>query len=219
MPSRDYIPRGDLPLLEFAKNFFGYAKTKYTSWSVPNPAPYIENPLDEYEGFLNLAQMPDRGKVAVLNKNVWKRNLEKGLRTYIQGFIARNPKIDENERALLGLPQRDEIRTPHIDVSEVVEFELKLRNIREILVSFWVKGSKYKAKPSGYDGAVIIWDVLDTPPPEPANLNRHTMASKTPHALEFTEEERGKTVYIALAWQNERGNIGVWSEILSAVIP
>jgi hypothetical protein len=45
------------------------------------------------------------------------------------------------------------------------------------------------------------------------------MASKTPHALEFTEEERGKTVYIAATWQNERGIIGNWSEIQSAVIP
>jgi hypothetical protein len=34
------------------------------------------------------------------------------------------------------------------------------------------------------------------------------MASKTPHTLNFTEEERGKTVYIAAAWQNERGNLG-----------
>jgi hypothetical protein len=168
---------------------------------------------------LNLAQTPDRGKVAVLNKNVWKRNLEKGLRTYIQGFIARNPKIDENERALLGLPQRDEIRTPHIEVNEAVEFELKLRLIREVLVNFWIKGAKHKAKPVGYDGAVIIWDILDSPPAEPHSLNRHTMASKTPHTLQFAEEERGKTVYIALAWQNERGHIGPWSEIQSAVIP
>jgi hypothetical protein len=45
------------------------------------------------------------------------------------------------------------------------------------------------------------------------------MASKTPHAIPFQEEERGRTVYIAAAWQNERGNIGQWSEILSAVVP
>jgi hypothetical protein len=45
------------------------------------------------------------------------------------------------------------------------------------------------------------------------------MASKTPHALEFIEAQRGKTVYIAAAWQNERGLIGQWSEIQSAVIP
>jgi hypothetical protein len=45
------------------------------------------------------------------------------------------------------------------------------------------------------------------------------MASRTPHTLQFTEEDRGKTVYIALRWQNERGNTGPWSDIKSTVIP
>jgi hypothetical protein len=60
---------------------------------------------------------------------------------------------------------------------------------------------------------------LGAPPAEPDGLTRHTMASRTPHALAFNEEERGKTAYIAAAWQNERGIIGAWSEIQSAVIP
>jgi hypothetical protein len=219
MAGKDYLPRAEFPLLEFAKNFFAYAKTKYTSWSVPSPVTYIGDALSDYESCLQAVQKPGHSKVDVLNKNVWKRNLEKGLRTYIQGFIARNPNIDENERALLGLPQRDEIRTPHIEVNEAVEFELKLRLIREVLVNFWVKGAKHKAKPVGYDGAVIIWDILDSPPADPHSLNRHTMASRTPHTLQFAEEERGKTVYIALAWQNERGHIGRWSDIQNTVIP
>jgi hypothetical protein len=129
------------------------------------------------------------------------------------------PPMQDSDWIRLGLHPRDQIRTPHIEVSEFVEFELKLREIREILVNFWVKGTAHKAKPAGYDGAVIIWDVLPAPPPDPHSLNRHTMVSKTPHPLEFTEEERGKTVYIAAAWQNERGLIGNWSEIQSAVIP
>jgi hypothetical protein len=129
------------------------------------------------------------------------------------------PPMLDSDWLRLGLRPRDLIRTPHIDVKEVVEYELRLRNIREVLVDFWIKGADHKAKPAGYDGAVIIWDILDAPPPDPSSLTRHTMASKTPHALEFTEEERGKTVYIALAWQNERGLIGAWSEIQSAVVP
>jgi hypothetical protein len=48
------------------------------------------------------------------------------------------------------------IRTPHTEVTEVVEFELRLREIREILVNFWIKGAAHKAKPKGYDGAVIV---------------------------------------------------------------
>jgi hypothetical protein len=45
------------------------------------------------------------------------------------------------------------------------------------------------------------------------------MASHTPFTVEFPEEERGKTAYFALAWQNERGILGRWSDIKSTVIP
>jgi hypothetical protein len=123
------------------------------------------------------------------------------------------------DRDAMRIPNRDLIRTPHIEVTETVEFELLLRNIREVVVNFWIKGQTHHAKPSGYDGAVIIWSILEEPPIGTDDLTLHTMASKTPHAIPFREEERGKTVYIAASWQNERGNIGAWSEILSAVIP
>jgi len=45
------------------------------------------------------------------------------------------------------------------------------------------------------------------------------MASRTPFTLHFEETERGKTVYVALCWQNERGITGAWSEFKSAIIP
>jgi hypothetical protein len=35
----------------------------------------------------------------------------------------------------------------------------------------------------------------------------------------FTESERGKHVYIALAWQNEKGQKGPFSHIEGAFIP
>ena len=100
-----------------------------------------------------------------------------------------------------------------------MEFEIKLRGIRELEIRFWIKGASHRAKPDGYDGAVIIWDVLGAKPARPDELNRHTLASRTPHILRFDETERGKTVYIALAWQNDRGYIGQWSEIESAIVP
>jgi len=36
---------------------------------------------------------------------------------------------------------------------------------------------------------------------------------------ELFNGEGGKTVYVASAWQNERGIIGQWSEFKSAVVP
>jgi hypothetical protein len=113
----------------------------------------------------------------------------------------------------------DTIRTPHIDVSEMVDFVIHLSSIRELLVDFWVQGEAHKAKPHGYDGAVIIWGIRDTPLNQPDELPHHTMASRTPHTLTFDEAQRGKTVQIALAWQNERGILGQWSEYKLAIIP
>jgi hypothetical protein len=119
----------------------------------------------------------------------------------------------------MGIPVHDEIRTTHGAPTELVEFFFKLKGIRSIEVHFKVMGASDKAKPYLYDGAVIIWDVLDKPPVQPDDLNRHTLASRTPHTLAFNETERGKTVYVALCWQNEKAQLGPWSEIQSAVIP
>jgi hypothetical protein len=129
------------------------------------------------------------------------------------------PPMNEEDLLELGLPIPDSIRTPHVNVTEEVDFVLEIQGIRQVHVRFWVQGRSNTAKPAGYDGAVIVWCVLDTPPAGPEELSHHTMASRTPHTLQFTEEERGRTVYIALRWQNERGSTGPWSDIKSTVIP
>jgi hypothetical protein len=144
------------------------------------------------------------------------------LTRYMRYLHARkffSPPMGESDWLRLGLRPPDRIRTEHFEVTELVEFELRLRGIREIMVNFWIKGADHRAKPLGYDGAVLIWNVMDEPPPDPSALTQHTMASRSPFALKFNEEDRGRTVYIAAAWQNERGTIGDWSEVQNAVIP
>jgi len=76
-----------------------------------------------------------------------------------------------------------------------------------------------RTKPHGYDGAVVILGIRDTPPERPEDLTHHTMASRTPHTLTFEETQRGQAVQIALALQNECGHLGQWSEYKNAVIP
>ena len=61
--------------------------------------------------------------------------------------------------------------------------------------------------------------IRDAPPASPDELEHHTMASRTPFTLHFDEAERGKTVYVGLAWQNERGILGAYSEYKTAVVP
>jgi len=221
--SKGYIPRNDADFDIFFKTIVQYVGNKTAGanpvWTnIPSAS---KNALtNAYEAWYNAFALTfnPHSPQTTREKNRVRLESERVLRGFVNQFL-RFPPVTNLDRDNMHIPNHDLIRTPHIDVTETVEFELKLRNIREVLVNFWIKGEKHHAKPANYDGAVIIWDVLETPPTNPHDLTLHTMASRTPHALEFQEEERGRTVYIAAAWQNERGLIGQWSEIQSAVIP
>ena len=104
-------------------------------------------------------------------------------------------------------------------VGEEVDCIIIPRGSREVAVEFWQKGASHKEKPHGYDGAVIVWGIRDTAPEHPQDLVNHALAVHTPHSLRFDESERGKTVVIALAWHNERGILGRWSEYKTTIVP
>jgi hypothetical protein len=138
---------------------------------------------------------------------------------FLHGRKFFSPPMEDSDYMRLGLKPPDRVRTGHFTVTELVEYDLALRGLREIVVRFWIKGAGHRAKPTGFDGAVLAWDVRDTPPATPADLTRHALASRTPYIVTFDETARGKTVYFALAWQNGRGKRGPWSDIQSAIVP
>jgi hypothetical protein len=217
--SHDFIPRPDAAFETFFRNVTDYVLDNNARWKhIP------QNDIDEIESQFSIwmnayeKTLTPHSPQLTAEKNRVRAETEKYLRRFVNRFLRYEP-VTDLDRDYMKIPNPDLIRTPHIDVKEVVEFELRLRNIREVVVNFWVKGETNRAKPAHYDGAVVIWDILAAPPESIRDLTLHTMASRTPHSLEFDETERGKTVYIALAWQNERGLVGNWSEIQSAVVP
>jgi hypothetical protein len=114
------------------------------------------------------------------------------IRAFVNQFL-RFPPVTNPDRTEMRIPNHDTIRTDHTVVTEAVGFMVSLSKIRELKLDFWIKGADHKAKPHGYDGAVIIWGVRDTPPENPEELEHHLMASRTPFILHFDEGERGKT--------------------------
>jgi len=139
---------------------------------------------------------------------------------YIKDRYFKKPPLADHDFISLSLHPHDDTRTEHIEVHERVTVTLGLRYDREIRVDFKITGAANKAKPDGYEGADIVWAILDHHPTSHAELiNGHEMASRTPYYLTFDETDRGKTVYIAAAWQNERGHRGAYSDIVSAIIP
>ena len=124
------------------------------------------------------------------------------------------------------IPPIDHIRTMHFEVTEKVEFFLQPRAINTIRVDFWVQSNsdhtahrRSKAKPRGYDGAVIIWHFGDEEPKAPEDYRYHAMASRRPHNIIAHDSDRAKKCWVRLAWQNHRGIRGEFAQAQYAIVP
>jgi len=215
---RDYIPQNAAQFDAFISNLLKYVLSKQVIWAIPSAK--MQDVSEAYSKFqqAHTAAIGTHNQAEILARKEAQAATIKALRAFVNQYL-RFPPVTNIDRVEMGIPNHDKIRTDHKDVTEIVDYVLHLRNIREIMIDFWVQGSTHKAKPIGYDGAEIVWGILDAPPKNSDDLNYHAMASRTPFAIHFDETERGKTVYIAATWQNGRGIIGQWSEIKSAIVP
>jgi len=215
----DWMPHTRSAQLAMAKRWLDLLPAVETEWRIPSGMIQVLGELtQEAEAMQDRANSPLGTKGDAVRARTAFQELVAQMRD-IRRRVFFMPPLTEANFVDLGLRPPDTIRTPHIDVPEMVDFVIHLSNIRELVVDFWIQGEAHKAKPAGYDGAVIIWGIRDTPPENPDELPHHTMASRTPHTLTFDEAQRGQTVQIALCWQNERGITGQWSEYKSAIIP
>jgi hypothetical protein len=98
-------------------------------------------------------------------------------------------------------------------------FSIRVKDTRLLELPFKDQDSESRARPYGMNGAVVSFEVSDTPVRDPEKLTRTELATRTPHLLHFAEEDRGKTVYFSMQWQNESGERGDFTEIQSAIVP
>jgi hypothetical protein len=217
--ARDYVPHSAAQFNVFMRNLLQYVASKLEVWTNIPQARFDE--LSTLYGIFTTAFNNAVATPTPANherRNEAQAQCTSALRAFVNQFL-RFPPVTNADRIEMGIPNHDTIRTDHKVVTETVDFVLHVHNQREISVDFWQEGMAHKAKPNGYDGAVLVWDILDEPPPNQEALTHHTMASRTPFILHFDETERGKTVYVALQWQNERGSVGAWSDIKDAIVP
>ncbi|MDR0724537.1 MAG: hypothetical protein LBF59_00820 [Prevotellaceae bacterium] len=136
------------------------------------------------------------------------------------GFLKGNPLVTDEDLVAMGLPKHSTgAKTPPTPPTDVVEATTDTSKPGIVGINFRTKNAKGTAKPKHVRGAEIVSAVLDTPPTDWAQLTHSSFDTKTPAQLVFTGEQRGKTLYFALRWENNVGEKGPWSEIYSAIIP
>jgi hypothetical protein len=215
----DYIPKKDSELVAWSANFTTQVAANANAWSIPNTeVTALQTANTAFATLHAKADSPAKTPIVIAEKNTARQVLKEKIRGLVN-FRLKNPVITDAQRIALGLHVRDTTRTPVPVPTTHPEFNIDVLDFRRLKVVFHDQESASKARPYGVIGAVIIYAVLDTPPADHSALTRSVLATRTPHIFEFTEEERGKTFYIAISWQNEKGERGPWSEIESVIVP
>jgi hypothetical protein len=218
----DFIPEKEAAFNDFFKFLVLYVDGKTAGetpeWPFPADAlDALHAALDAWETAYQKTLVPHIPAFTQEKRRVRKRS-EKTLREFVNRFLRYSP-VTAEDRAIMGIPEHDDTRSDIPAPETRPEFNIVVKDICQLKVPFRDQGSSRKARPYGMNGAVISWDVLDAPPATASLLRKTVLATRTPHIFTFSEEDRGKTVYFAMQWQNEKGARGPFSEIQSAVIP
>jgi hypothetical protein len=206
-------------IVDWGENFISQVVTNAAALQIPaQEATDVQTAFTSFKGLHAQAKSPTRNPIITAEKNAAKEEFLRLVREMIN-FRFANPIITDAIRVQYGLHVKDSTHTPHSVPTTRPDFTLSNKDFRRLNVDFHDQGTTSKAKPYGISGAGISWSVLDHPPADGGELTKAILATRTPHTLEFTEEERGQTVYVALQWQNNKGQKGPWSEILWAIVP
>ena len=151
----DYIPQNAAQFNLFMTNLLAHVYARRLQWAVI-PLTRLTELSDSYNDFKEA--FDDTVGPHTSAQNLARRETQAActrlLRAFVNQFL-RFPPVTDVDRAEMGIPNHDTIRTDHTVVTEKVALTIEPGNIREVVVHFWIDGAAHRAKPDGYDGAVI----------------------------------------------------------------
>ena len=215
-----YIPRSLAAFTLWADRFVSYFFANAIKWGVSiSDATDLKNMWDDTKELIEKSEDPSQKTHLIVNK---RKEAVKAFTAKVRDFVnheLHSRAVTDDDRIALGLPIHDTTPTPIGPPTTMPTLIIDLSIPRQIRFRYHDQDSHSEAKPYGVNGAVVGWGLLNSPPIKQKDLPHTFLATRSPFTMEFEEDERGKTLYIALCWQNERGQLGPWSDIQTAIIP
>ena len=215
------IPSKDIDFNAVQENITGMVSENIENWKLDNEwlTTKVQPAKNAWVAAWGKCQNPAaRTPVITFEKNEARNNYEPLLRQLVK-VLQSSPAVsnDDLRRMDIAIPSSGHTPAP-VPVTyptAVVDSSM----IRRLTINFRDSSGTSTAKPKGVHGAEIKWGILTTMPNDPENLPNSSFDTRTPFTLEFSNTERGKTVYFCLRWENTVGAKGPWSEIEAAIVP
>jgi hypothetical protein len=213
------IPEKESELVVWGENFINQIVLYAGPWEIPpHEVDELKNAYTQFANLHSVTDSPARTTIIVAQKNEAKEIFLSLTRLMID-FRLQNPIITNDQRIALGIHVKDKIYTPILTPSKAPKISVSVEDKRQVKISIQDVDKSGKSKSYGIIGGVITYAILASPPSDQEQLTHSVLATRSTHVLTFKEEDRGKTVYIAARWENEKGETGPWSDIISTIIP
>ncbi|MDR3351224.1 MAG: hypothetical protein LBN98_06275, partial [Prevotellaceae bacterium] len=214
MSGKKFLPTNDQSFLEWVINFMAALLNILPRVGFPYDVYYALNDrLTVFSEKLHIAEAPaTRTKAAVQEKNEARKSLEDYLRQAIAEYLTYNHLVTDADRDNLGLPIHKKKHTPAPVAKTYPWVQVIINLIRHLRFDFGgSEGSK--AKPEGQHGMELAGRIGGEKPASVHELTLSYFDTHTPLTIDFEEEDRGKTFWYAVRWENTTGLKGPWSEI------
>jgi hypothetical protein len=235
----DFIPKPDAEFDAFFNHYRQYVNAKCSPPDAPEwshiPSPRLAGLNDAYAdwhaAYLKLKEPHTSSDT--LAKNLARKRDEKILRDFNNEFILYSSVVTPQEKEDLGNKPRDTHPTPVPRPASQVEADIVLPGPH--LVELRIKElASLSGEPGRANyGVRIYWGVqgestagdrfrIASPPTSGGGLPHSTFTRRKKYRFDFSEEDRGRTVYFCLRYENSKGGKegeGPWGPIISAIIP
>jgi hypothetical protein len=198
-----------------------YLVANLTRFGIPtSKVEPLQLEVEEFETAQTKAEHPNAGKADRLNRKEKASAVSKAVRAFVNANLRYNEAVTDEDRVNMGLTVPDTTSTPSHEPDTIpVVTRIDPSIIMRLSLHFKDSRSKSRAKPVNVHGTEICWAILDVPPVTTADLIYSAFSTRSPHTFVFEENQRGRTVWFRLRWENMRGQKGPWSELYSAIIP
>lgn len=217
----DYIPSNDKNFIDFAKNLRNCAIAGHEKWMIPHPKEFFGDSLDDFVAKHDLTLNPNCGKMDFAHKTTARKGTEKSVRNYVQGFLAKNVLVSDDERREMRITVSDAKPSPVGDPVGLVTATVKYLNegALELRIEH-VESTPYDDRANyGVRIAYDVFPVGESAPEGVDQLRRSNFTRRKRELITFDDSDLRKVAWFRLRYENSKGRAGQWGPMFSAIIP
>jgi hypothetical protein len=233
----DYIPHSYAAFRAWARNFLQTAEENKTEWGLPDaPLAALRAAYEDYEIIDDAAS----GAEATSSRRIRRKEayvvIAGQFRAFVNKQVNPNDAIDEGAREKLGLRPRRRKRVPVGAPRDQVRADIRIAGphlLDLFIVNMPTPGSEGGRSPCGtriYYGVMPAGGAsleaaagsrreLMAPPLSGGELPHSVFTRRRRRRFDFPEDDRGKTAYFCLRYENAKGDVGPWGPIVKEMVP